>query len=63
MDNKVDYEQKAASYADERGIIFYEVEDNIMTYEEQVKDSRTSYGLYNAEVNLDTGVVNQVKAK
>lgn len=32
-----------------------------MTYEEQVKDSRTSYGLYNAEVNLDTGVITQVK--
>lgn len=59
----VDYEDKARKYADERGVIFYELEGNIMTYEEQVKDSRTSYGLYKAEVDLDTGIVKQVKAK
>ena len=60
-ENKVNYESKEREYADKRGIIFYEVKGNIMTYEEQVKDSRTSYGLYNAEVNLDTGVITQVK--
>lgn len=60
-ENKVNYESKEREYADRRGIIFYEVKGNIMTYEEQFKDSRTSYGLYNAEVNLDTGVITQVK--
>lgn len=63
MGNKVNYEDKAALYAEEQGIIFYEVEGNMMTYEEQVQDSRTTYGLYIAEVNLDTGVVKQVVAK
>lgn len=56
------YEDKAALYAKERGIIFYEVKDNIMTYEEQVKNGLRTYGLYNAEINLDTGVITQVKA-
>lgn len=60
---KNDYEQKAAKYAEERGIIFYEVEGNIMKYEEQVKNGPRTYGIYTAKVNLDTGVVTQVPAK
>lgn len=63
MNKTVNYEEKAAQYADERGIIFYEVKNNIMIYEEQVKDGPRTYGLYTAEVNLDTGIVTQVPAK
>lgn len=59
---KNDYEQKAAKYAKERGIIFYEVEGNIMRYEEQVQNGPRTYGIYNAEINLDTGEIVQVEA-
>ena len=44
-ENKVDYESKAREYADKRGIIFYELEGNTMTYEEQVKNGPRTYGL------------------
>lgn len=63
MKNEINYEEKAAMYADEYGIIFYEVKGNVMKYEEQVKNGPKTYGIYPAEINLDTGIISRIEAK
>lgn len=54
MVNEVNYEQKALLYANDNGIIAYDVKGNTMSYEEQVQNGLNVYGIYNAQVNLDT---------
>lgn len=54
MDKKLVYEARALNHANDNGVIFYEVEGNIMRYEEQVLNGLYVYGLYEAQVNLDT---------
>lgn len=63
MEEKVNYEINALEYAMDNGIISYDVEGNVMSYEEQVQDGLNKYGIYKAEVNLDTMKVTRKKAE
>ena len=45
-----DYEQTALLLAERYGIIKYEVKENIMIYEEEIKRE----GTYEGRINLDT---------
>lgn len=59
MVNEVDYENKALLYAEKYGVIEYTVDDNKMTYFEEVNEGQGIIAVYVSNIDLDT--MNEVR--